>query len=212
MDELHTTRRGFLIRGMITAATANVASSGNSAFADETALDERESRFKILLNQNWKYSQGEFFNDPKETIEYLKSQARFKHFSLVDVPKFAVILHDARPDYFLARLGIGQQGLGRLRSWGPVAQRAVGADGVVHTSPALDEYLRFEQRVEYFAIQELISELAVKALDVAVLPGRTRFDEQGLHLDTLQPFPHALRCELRTIVAANVVRHAATDE
>jgi hypothetical protein len=53
----------------------------------------------------------------------------------------------------------------------------VWANGVVRASPALDEYLRFQQRVEDFAIEQFITELAVKVLDVAVFLERTRFDE-----------------------------------
>ena len=58
----------------------------------------------------------------------------------------------------------------------------MGSDAVVVVTPVGDEHLGFEQRGEAFAVQELVSELAVKRLDVAVLPGAARLDEQRLEL------------------------------
>jgi hypothetical protein len=52
----------------------------------------------------------------------------------------------------------------------------VWSDGVVRSPPALDEHLRFEQRVEDFSIEQLVTKLAVEALDVAILPGRCRLN------------------------------------
>src|SRR6059058_186383 len=86
------------------------------------------------------------------------------------------------------------------------------SNGVVHPPPPLDEYLRFQQRVEHFAVEQLVTKLAIEALDVAVLPRRTRFDEQRLHLDALKPFPHTSDRELWTVIAANVAGNAAADE
>ena len=58
------------------------------------------------------------------------------------------------------------------RRWS-VSQRAVRANGVVVPPPALDEDFRLQQRVELLAGQQLVAELAVEALDVAVLPQGT---------------------------------------
>ena len=52
-------------------------------------------------------------------------------------------------------------------------------DRVVVLSPAFDEHLRFLQRVEDFSAQKLVAELSVEGLVVSVLPGDSRFDEQG---------------------------------
>ena len=50
-------------------------------------------------------------------------------------------------------------------------------------APLLDQYLRFAHAVEQLAIEPLISELAVKALAIAVLPRTAWFDAQrsGAH-------------------------------
>ena len=53
---------------------------------------------------------------------------------------------------------------------GPIAERAVRPDGVVVFAPALDQDLRLQQRVEDFAVEQLVAQLAVEALAVAVLP------------------------------------------
>jgi hypothetical protein len=42
-------------------------------------------------------------------------------------------------------------------------------DRVVGPPPALDEHLRFEQCVEDFAIKELVAQLAVETLNIAIL-------------------------------------------
>jgi hypothetical protein len=47
----------------------------------------------------------------------------------------------------------------------------VRAQAVVETAPIGDEDLRLFQCGEDLAVQELVSELAVERLDVAVLPG-----------------------------------------
>ena len=49
--------------------------------------------------------------------------------------------------------------------------------GVVLAPPALDEHLRLQERVELLSGQQLIPQLAVEALDVAVFP---KFDRQTL--------------------------------
>ena len=47
---------------------------------------------------------------------------------------------------------------------------------VVFTTKHLDHDLRLLERVEDLAVEQLVSELAVEALDVAVLPGTARLD------------------------------------
>ena len=53
------------------------------------------------------------------------------------------------------------------------------AYGVAVTLPGFDEDLGFAEGVEDLPIQELVAQPRLEALDVAVLPGRTRFDEGG---------------------------------
>jgi hypothetical protein len=56
----------------------------------------------------------------------------------------------------------------------------VWPDGVVVLAPAFGQHSQFFDRVEDLAVEELISELGVEALAVAVLPGRAGFDVQRL--------------------------------
>ena len=48
------------------------------------------------------------------------------------------------------------------------------ADGIVVTPPDFDKDLGFSQREEDLSIEELVAQPRIEALDVAVLPGRTR--------------------------------------
>jgi len=84
----------------------------------------------------------------------------------------------------------------------------VRPDGVVIPAPTLDQYLRLLQRVEDLAVEHLVPELAVEALVVTVLPWAARFDEQCLHANPRQPFPHRDRGELTAIVGTDVIRWA----
>ena len=54
------------------------------------------------------------------------------------------------------------------------------ADGVVGLPPATDEHLRLQEGVRDFAVQQLVSQFAIEALHVAVLPWRSRLDKVGL--------------------------------
>ena len=54
--------------------------------------------------------------------------------------------------------------------WWPVAQRAVWPDLVVGPPVPLHQYLHLVQGVEDLSVQQLVSQLAVEALHVAVLP------------------------------------------
>jgi hypothetical protein len=99
-----------------------------------------------------------------------------------------------------------------LRCGRAVAQRTVGSMGVVVESPPFDQDLCLKQGVEDLAVQELISELAVERLDVAVFPGRARLDEEGVDADASKPFTHRCRREFRAVVGADVGGHAAHDK
>jgi hypothetical protein len=47
----------------------------------------------------------------------------------------------------------------------------MGSDGVVMVTPLLNEYLGLLEAAEDFAIQQLVPQLAVEALAIAILPG-----------------------------------------
>ena len=70
-------------------------------------------------------------------------------------------------------------------------------DLVVLLPPELDQDLRLLQRVEDLSVQQLIAQLPVEALDVPVLPRRTRLDEQRLYLDVLEPSMPLSRLKVR---------------
>ncbi len=76
--------------------------------------------------------------------------------------------------------------------------------GVVMAPPILDQYLGFFQRIEDLAIEQLIAQLAIKDLDVAVFPGAAFLNEQRSDIQASQPVADALGGELRTIVGADV--------
>ena len=103
-------------------------------------------------------------------------------------------------------------GLPSLRCRGAIAQGTVWPDRVVVLPPPFDEHLGLKQRVKRFPFQQLVSQLPVEALYVAVLPRRTRLDKQSLHTNSPQPLPDALGRELWAVVAADVVRHTLADE
>ncbi len=62
---------------------------------------------------------------------------------------------------------------------------------VVLMSPALDQDLGFEQRIEELAVEKLGAELSVEGFDVAVLPRASGLDEQGA---SVGPDPTAESC------------------
>ena len=77
-----------------------------------------------------------------------------------------------------------------------LVEPTVQPEVVVLEAPLLDEYLRLEQRVEALTLEALVPELAVKRLDVAILPGAARLDEERLHGHALEPVTHGLGGEL----------------
>src|SRR6266568_9606704 len=78
-----------------------------------------------------------------------------------------------------------------------VTQRRVRTLRVVFHPPPLRQYLRLLQRVKNLAVQELISQLAVEALAIPVLPRTPGLDVQRLRPQLSQPLPQLLSNELR---------------
>ena len=85
-------------------------------------------------------------------------------------------------------------------------------DRVVVSPPAFDDDLGLAQGVEDLAIEQLITQARIEALDVAVLPGTARCDVGGLCTYRRDPLLHSLGHELWSIVGTDMVRHAAEDE
>jgi len=86
------------------------------------------------------------------------------------------------------------------------------ADGGGEQPPAFEEHLCLQQGVKHLAGQELAPQLPVEALRVTVLPKRSFFDRERLHSDPFEPSPNPRCSELRTLVAADVVRRAFAHE
>jgi len=60
---------------------------------------------KALLEENWRYGEGPRVNQPADYISFLKTEARFKNCGLDNLPKHAIILHDAEAREHIVRLG-----------------------------------------------------------------------------------------------------------
>ena len=52
-------------------------------------------------------------------------------------------------------------------------------DAIVNPAVLFGQRLHVQQSAEYLPVQQFVSKLAVEALYVPVLPGRTWFDVQG---------------------------------
>jgi uridine phosphorylase len=63
---------------------------------------------KLLVENLWRYTPSERVNDPKDYIAYLKTQPRFKGCSLDSIPPSGIILHDARVEEHLVKLGYSE--------------------------------------------------------------------------------------------------------
>src|ERR1700740_536009 len=92
------------------------------------------------------------------------------------------------------------------RGWS-VAQRGVWPDGVVVDAPTLGQHTKFLDGVEDLRVEELIPELGVETLAVAVLPWRAGFDVQCFGARVCKPFAQVFRDELGAVVRAYVFRN-----
>ena len=88
----------------------------------------------------------------------------------------------------------------------------MGADRVVLPPPVLDNDLGLLQRKEQFPIQQLISELAVEALVVAVLPRAAGFDKERFYPNMCKPLPHGRGCKLGSVIGPDMIWNAVLDE
>ena len=88
----------------------------------------------------------------------------------------------------------------------------MGSHGIVQPSPLLDEDDSLGQCVEDLSVQELVSELAVEALVVAVLPRTSGLDVERLNTESGQPSPHELGRGLRAVVRAQMLGRTVASE
>jgi len=83
---------------------------------------------------------------------------------------------------------------------------------VVVLTPAFDNDLRLGQRVEDLPVQQLVAQLAVEALAIAVLPGTTGIDERRFRAHHSNPLPYGPDDEFRAIVRADMAWPPTQDE
>ena len=74
---------------------------------------------------------------------------------------------------------------------------------IVMMPPLLDNDLGLFLACEPFPAEAFVSEFAVEAFDIAVLPGRSRFDKGRTDAMACEPFDHRLGRKLRSVVGAD---------
>lgn len=82
----------------------------------------------------------------------------------------------------------------------------MGPDRIVMTAPSLDENLSLVERRELLTFKQLVAELGVEALAIAILPRRAWLDVERLHTDPIEPTAHVASDELRAIVGSDMLR------
>ena len=83
------------------------------------------------------------------------------------------------------------------------------ANGVVVPSPALDDHPGFLQRVEDFAVEQLVTELRVEAFTIAILPWAAWFDVGGFDSNGCEPLADGPGDELWAIARQEFGRREA---
>jgi len=88
----------------------------------------------------------------------------------------------------------------------------VRSDGIVVNAPALDQDDCFPERIEDFPVEQLVPELTVEALIIAVFPWRSWLDVERLDADPPEPVAHGMGSELSAIIATDVIGRSVTLE
>ena len=79
---------------------------------------------------------------------------------------------------------------------------------VVFDAVLLCQHFCFQKATEDFPVEELIPQLVMEALDMAVLPWAAGSDVEGFYSFVLEPVLDGVGYELRAVVAADVFGHA----
>src|SRR5262245_15759653 len=85
-------------------------------------------------------------------------------------------------------------------------------DRIVIAPPAFDDDLSFVEGVEDLAIEQLIAQARVEALDVAVLPRTAPLDVGSLGAESGDPSLDGRRDELGSIIGPDMPGDAPQDE
>ena len=89
-----------------------------------------------------------------------------------------------------------------------VLEALMRPDVVVMPAPDFDHDASLLATAEPFERQAFVTEFAVEALVVAVLPGFARIDQCGVYLRVAEPFEDRVADELRAVVRAEEPRRA----
>jgi hypothetical protein len=106
----------------------------------------------------------------------------------------------------------GESGDEHLWSRRSIADGGMRPHGIVVTTPALDDDLRLVERVEDLAVEKLVAQARIEALDEAVLPWAASLDVGGPCAYGSNPVLHGFGDELGSIVGTDVPGNAAQDE
>ena len=109
--------------------------------------------------------------------------------------------------------GLFRFGLGYPNAWGwwLFPNRLMRTQCVEVNAPLLNQYPRLAQAVEQLAIEPLISELAVKALAIPVLPWAAWRDVGGVGAQALEPISENGGYKLRPVIASDEFRHTTLE-
>ena len=77
---------------------------------------------------------------------------------------------------------------------------------VVLNAPSFDQHLSLPECVEDFSIKDFVSELAVEAFTVPVLPGAARFYKEGSYTRSFKPVAYCVGSELRAVIRSDMLR------
>ena len=76
-------------------------------------------------------------------------------------------------------------------------------DVVGLVSPAFDQHLGFQDRLEDLSVEQLVTEFPIERFNVPVLPRGPWLDVESSHVELLEPCSDGNRGELRAVVRAN---------
>ncbi len=67
-------------------------------------------------------------------------------------------------------------------------------------APSLDQHLGLPEGIEDLSVEQFVSQLAIEALVVAVLPWTAGLDVEGFDANAAKPLAHRFGLKLRTVV------------
>ncbi len=154
---------------------------------------------KLMDHQKSLVTRGEL--DPRMITE---ERAKLNRYVLPTIG-----LHCLAAMVWATNLRFVQDGFGYRRLH---AESIMVADPVVLFKPDTDDDPSLACGREPLGVETFAAECSVEALVVAVLPGRSRIDPDGLNADTLKPVPEWRGRKPGSIVGTKVLRLAALEQ